>query len=113
MSDSDTASKIKELLSLLETAAPTVTAELRDQLEEAYREIYEEGYSAGLDEGVLRATVPDSDFLLRGEAKGLAWASHAAAGGQMTPNKNPYVSPRIIERLLAMGAKAKAEKEAR
>lgn len=111
MSLSDTASKIKDLLNTLERDSPSATWELRNRLDEAYREIYDEGYSAGMDEGVLRATVPNEEFFLRGEAKGLAWASHAAAGGQMAPNTNPYVSPRIIARLLTMGEKAKLEKE--
>ena len=97
----------------LTAVAPELTDEQRSQLKEKEREIFSAGYSQGLDEGVLRATVPDEEFLLRGEAKGLAWASHAASGGQMAPNTNPYVSPRIIERLLAMGEKAKAEKEAK
>lgn len=103
---------VKELLSLLGGIDPETVEVLRDRLKEIEREIYSDGYSDGLDEGVLRATVPDEEFLLRGEAKGLAWASHAAAGGHMAPNTNPYVSPRIIERLLAMGAKALSEKNA-
>lgn len=111
MPASENTLKIRELLDLLETTAPTVIAELRERLQELDREIYNEGYSKGLDEGVLRATVPDEEFFLRGEAKGLAWASHATAGGQMAPNTNPYVSPRIIARLLTMGEKAKREKE--
>lgn len=111
MSASENMLKIKELLNLMETTAPTVIAELRERLQELDREIYNEGYSKGLDEGVLRATVSDKEFFLRGEARGLAWASHAAAGGQMAPNTNPYVSPRIIARLLTMGEKAKLEKE--
>jgi flagellar biosynthesis/type III secretory pathway protein FliH len=48
---------VKELLALLETAAPTVIAELRDRLKELEREIYSAGYSDGLNEGVERATV--------------------------------------------------------
>lgn len=102
---------VKELLSLLEGIDPETVEVLRGRLKEIEREIYNDGYSAGLDEGVLRATVPDEEFFLRGEAKGLAWASHAAAGGQMAPNTNPYVSPRIIARLLTMGEKAKLDKE--
>jgi hypothetical protein len=101
---------VKELLSLLEGIDPETVEVLRDRLQEIEREICSAGYSAGLDEGVRRATIPDESFLLRGEAKGLVWASHAASGGQMAPNTNPYVSPRFIERLLAMGEKAKAEK---
>lgn len=95
----------------LTAVAPDLTDEQRSHLKEKEREIYSNGYSAGLDEGVLQATVSDKEFFLRGEAKGLAWASHAAAGGQMAPNTNPYVSPRIIARLLTMGEKAKLDKD--
>lgn len=102
---------VKELLALLETAAPTVTAELRDRLKDLEREIYSEGvnegYSAGVTEGEARATVPDKEHFLRGEAKGLKWAYYAASGGQVAPNENPFVGPTLLKRLLALGEKNK------
>lgn len=96
-------STVKELLSLLEGIDPETVEVLRDRLKEIEREIYSEGYSAGMDEGVLRATVPDEEYLLRGEAKGLNWAYYAASGGKVAPNTNPYVSPNIITKLLKLG----------
>ena len=98
---------VKELLALLETAAPTVTAELRSRLKELEREIYSDGYSDGLDEGVTRATVPDEEHFLRGEAKGIKWAYYAASGGQVAPNTNPYVGPSVLAKLLNLGKKNK------
>lgn len=98
---------VKELLALLETAAPLVTAELRDRLKDLEREIYSEGVSAGYSEGVTegeaRATVPDEEHFLRGEAKGLKWAYYAASGGQVAPNTNPFVGPKVLEKLLNLG----------
>jgi hypothetical protein len=96
---------IKELLSLLEGVAPTVTAELRDRLQEAEREIYSDGYSAGLDEGVLRASVPDEETFLRGQARGMAWAYHAAKGHQVEIPANPYAREAVVNGLLNMNAK--------
>lgn len=94
---------VKELLALLETTAPLVTAELRDRLKELEREIYSDGYSDGMNEGVTRATVPDEEHFLRGEAKGLKWAYYAASGGQVATNTNPFVGPSLIEKLLNLG----------
>jgi hypothetical protein len=101
---------LDELLAMLTDVPPSFITALKDRIGEHDEEIYSKGYSNGLDEGMKRATVPDEDFLLRGEAKGLTWASHATSGGQMAPNNNPYVSPRIIERLLAIGEKTRADK---
>ena len=102
---------LDELLAMLTDVPPSFITELKNRIQEHDEEVYGKGYSDGLNEGVKRATVPDEEYLLRGEAKGLAWASHAAAGGQMAPNSNPFVSPRIIERLLEMGKKANEAKE--
>jgi hypothetical protein len=102
---------VKELLALLETAAPTVTAELRDRLKNLERAIYSEGmlvgYSEGVTDGEARATVPDKEHFLRGEAKGLKWAYYAASGGQVAPNENPFVGPTLINKLLDLGKKNK------
>lgn len=102
---------VTELLALLEGAAPTVTAELRDRLKDLEREIHDEGYNAGFragaTEGEARATVPDEEHFLRGEAKGLKWAYHAANGNQMAPNTNPFVGAGLIQKILTLGEKNK------
>jgi hypothetical protein len=98
---------LDELLAMLTDVPPSFIAELKNRIEEHDAEIYNKGYSAGLDEGVLRATVPDEEYLLRGEAKGLNWAYYAASGGKVAPNTNPFVSPNIITKLLALGNKTK------
>lgn len=98
---------VKELLALLETAAPLVTAELRDRLKELEREIYSDGYSDGLKEVVARETPDTRDAYARGEAKGLKWAYYAASGGQVTPNTNPLVGPSLITKLMDLGKKNK------
>lgn len=102
---------VKELLALLETAAPTVTAELRDRLKNLERAIYSEGmlvgYAEGVTDGEARATVPDKEHFLRGEAKGLKWAYYAASGGQVAPNENPFVGPTLLTKLMNLGQKNK------
>ena len=102
---------VKELLALLETAAPLVTAELRDRLKdlesEIYSDGYSEGYSDGLKEVVARETPDTRDAYARGEAKGLKWAYYAASGGQVAPNANPFVGPKVLEKLLALGKRNK------
>ena len=101
---------VKLLLSLLEGIDPETVEALRERLQEVEREIYSDGYSAGLDEGVRRATVPDEEYLLRGEAKGLNWAYYAASGAQVAPNTNPFVSPNIITKLLKLGEERNSAK---
>lgn len=98
---------VKELLALLATAAPLVTAELRDRLKELEREIYSEGFSDGLQEVVARETPDTRDAFNRGEAKGLKWAYYAASGAQVAPNTNPLVGPTLIGKLMSLGKKNK------
>lgn len=106
--DDESIKALRELVAGLEgSLSPEWMAEFRNVLTNAFEEEFNAGYRQGVKEAEERASDPDEEARLRGEAKGLAWALTAAKGMPVSPMTNHYVNPNVIKGLLAIGEAGK------
>lgn len=77
-----------------------MVTELRENLNVFSEETYNDGYRAGVRDEAAHNSPDSTTTFLRGEAKGMVWAYHAAKGAQVTEPDNPFVSKKIVDGLM-------------